>query len=85
MENLTTQDNDRTEIIPQRGYYPIIARARFKNISLTPESVRELDLMATRICEERFIPIGSIQHPEFGLTHLYPLSIIDEVLDRKFA
>lgn len=73
------------ELVAQQGYFRIIDVAKFRGIPITLETVQKLGVIATKICEHRNEPIGSIPHPEFGLVHVYKLEILNEVFNKYYA
>ena len=73
------------ELVAQQGYFRIIDVAKFRGIPMSLETAQKLGAIATKICEHRNEPIGSIPHPEFGLVHVYKLEILNEVFNKYYA
>ena len=73
------------ELVAQQGYFRIIDVAKFRGIPMTLDTAQKLGYIATRLCEHRNEPVGSIPHPEFGLVHVYKLDILNEVFNKYYG
>lgn len=73
------------ELVAQQGYFRIIDVAKFRGIPMTLDTAQKLGSIATRLCEHRNEPVGSIPHPEFGLVHVYKLDILNEVFNKYYG